>query len=82
MEADALKADPPRTEVWPFRFHDLRHYAATEMIAAGVNLPTVAARLGHADSSLTLRVYAHDTVEQAKAAATSLEAGLGLSALA
>jgi integrase len=40
------------------RLHDLRHFQATELIAAGVDVRTVAGRLGHADPSTTLRVYA------------------------
>jgi integrase len=40
-------------------FHELRHFAATTAIAAGVDVRTVAGRLGHADPSVTLRVYAH-----------------------
>jgi integrase len=63
-------------ERWPYRFHDLRHYTATELFRAGHNPRTVADRLGHADPSLTLRVYTHDTVDQAQAAADSLESGL------
>ena len=61
---------------WPYRFHDLRHYTATELFKAGHNPRTVADRLGHADAALTLRVYTHDTEDQARAAAASLEAGL------
>lgn len=68
-------------EAWPYRFHDLRHYTATELFANGHQARTVADRLGHADPALTLRVYTHDTPAQAKAAAASLEAGLGLSVL-
>jgi len=40
-------------------FHELRHFAATTAIAAGSDVRTVAGRLGHADPSVTLRVYAH-----------------------
>jgi integrase len=40
-------------------FHQLRHYAATTSIAAGSDVRTVANRLGHADPSTTLRIYAH-----------------------
>jgi integrase len=40
------------------RLHDLRHAAATQMLAAGVPVRTVAGRLGHAQPSTTLNVYA------------------------
>ena len=44
------------------RLHDLRHYTATQLIAAGVDLRTVAGRLGHSGGgSTTLKVYAHWT---------------------
>jgi len=41
------------------RLHDLRHFLATEMLAAGDAVPVVAARLAHARASTTLNVYAH-----------------------
>ena len=42
------------------RFHDLRHYHATRLLSAGVDLPTVAGRLGHAGGGrTTLAVYGH-----------------------
>jgi Phage integrase family len=41
------------------RLHSLRHYAATELIAAGVDVRTVAGRLGHGSGgATTLKVYA------------------------
>jgi integrase len=43
----------------PTHFHELRHFAATTAIAGGADVRTVAGRLGHADPSVTLRVYAH-----------------------
>lgn len=39
--------------------HALRHFSATEAIAAGYDVVTVAGRLGHADPSITLRTYSH-----------------------
>jgi integrase len=41
------------------RFHDLRHTHATLLISRGCSLKAVSRRLGHANVSLTLRVYAH-----------------------
>lgn len=41
------------------RLHDLRHFAATRLLAAGVPVRTVSGRLGHANAATTLVVYAH-----------------------
>lgn len=42
------------------RFHDLRHYHATALLTSGVDVATVAGRLGHAGGGrMTLAVYAH-----------------------
>jgi integrase len=41
------------------RLHDLRHFTATQMLASGVPVKTVAGRLGHANAATTLNVYAH-----------------------
>jgi integrase len=61
------------------RLHDLRHVHATTLLRAGVPVHVVAARLGHADPSITLRVYAHVISEQLAEAAVifarSIEAG-------
>ncbi|CAM4098236.1 tyrosine-type recombinase/integrase [Kibdelosporangium persicum] len=43
---------------WDMNIHELRHYSATELISAGVDVRTVAGRLGHGGGgSTTLRVY-------------------------
>lgn len=39
------------------RFHDLRHAAASMMIASGWNIMQVSRQLGHSQPSLTLNVY-------------------------
>jgi integrase len=63
------------------RLHDLRHIHATTLLLAGVPVHVVAARLGHADPSVTLRVYAHAIRDQVAAAADifarSIPAGEG-----
>ncbi|MBY0460096.1 MAG: site-specific integrase [Gemmataceae bacterium] len=41
------------------RFHDLRHTHASHLIAAGHSIKAVSRRLGHADITITLKVYAH-----------------------
>jgi len=52
-------------------FHSLRHTCATLLLAAGTPLPVVAQRLGHAQASTTLNVYAHVLpTQQGDAAAT------------
>lgn len=40
-------------------FHSCRHFAATEALAAGSDVRTVAALLGHASAATTLNVYGH-----------------------
>jgi integrase len=39
------------------RIHDLRHFVVTELLTAGIDLRTVANRLGHARTSTTLDIY-------------------------
>lgn len=43
----------------PFRFHDLRHAFATELLEAGERADVVSRLLGHASVAITLGVYAH-----------------------
>ena len=53
------------------RLHDLRHLHATTLLLSGVPVHVVAARLGHADPAITLRVYAH-VIRSAEAAAADI----------
>ncbi len=55
-------------------FHDLRHFTATQLIGAGIDARTVADRLGHADASTTLRIYAGVLDERSGAAARTIGA--------
>ncbi|MGL5826330.1 MAG: tyrosine-type recombinase/integrase [Nocardioides sp.] len=53
--------------------HRLRHYSATELIASGVDVRTVAGRLGHGGGgTTTLKVYAAFVSEADQRAAKSL----------
>ncbi|WP_302382869.1 tyrosine-type recombinase/integrase [uncultured Adlercreutzia sp.] len=54
------------------RYHELRHTQATQLLAQGVDVKTVQARLGHSDASLTLNWYAHAVPENDRAAADRL----------
>lgn len=57
--------------------HALRHFSATTAIAAGYDPVTVAARLGHRDSSITLRTYSHALEQRDRALAATLGRALG-----
>jgi integrase len=57
--------------------HELRHYSATELLAAGVDRRTVAGRLGHGGGGATiLRVYAAWVPESDKRAAAAIVGNL------
>ena len=64
-----MRADLPGT----IRFHDLRHAAATLMLANGVDIPTAAAILGHSQNSTTLNIYAHAVPEKVKKATSCIQ---------
>lgn len=55
------------------RLHDLRHFTATRLLAAGVPVRTVSGRLGHANAATTFGVYAHFVEESDREAAAKLE---------
>ena len=56
------------------RFHDLRHSAASLMLAGGVPVQLVSARLGHSSPAITLGVYAHALPGASQDAAEKLAA--------
>jgi integrase len=53
--------------------HSLRHTNATLMINSGVPIPTIAARLGHANPSTTTKIYTHAIKSADAAAAETLD---------
>lgn len=56
------------------RLHDLRHFSATQLLAGGVPVKTVSARLGHGSAAMTLDVYAHHLPQADQPAADMLGA--------
>ena len=54
------------------RPYDIRHAAASEMLAAGADLAAVAAQMGHASIQTTATTYAHVTPGGQKRAADLL----------
>jgi integrase len=48
-----------RAGISGIRLHDLRHFYASGLIAAGCDVVTVQRALGHASATTTLRTYAH-----------------------
>jgi integrase len=61
----------PKAQLPHARLHDLRHIHATTLLLSGVPVHVVAARLGHADPAITLRVYAY-VIRTAETAAADI----------
>ena len=59
------------------RLHDLRHYVATQLLASGTDVRTVAGRLGHRNPATTLNVYSHFVPQADQQAAQALGAIFG-----
>lgn len=65
-----------RAKLPHFRFHDLRHSAASLLLAQGVPAKVVQERLGHSSIKTTLDVYAHVTPTMQRDAAEKVEEAL------
>jgi len=59
------------------RFHDLRHAAATVMLAQGVELRVISEMLGHSSLGMTADVYAGVVPALGRAAAARMDEALG-----
>lgn len=61
------------------RLHDLRHFYASGLIAAGCDVVTVQRALGHAKPSTTLETYSHlwsSAEDKTRRAAATLTEGV------
>lgn len=80
-----LRMNPTSVTAWFKRFrkkiglpdevplHGLRHTNATILITKGINVKNVSSRLGHANTSTTLNIYAHTTSGIDKASGQTLD---------
>ena len=66
------RADLPR-----IRLHDLRHTAASLMLAEGVQARVIMQTLGHSQISITLNTYGHVSQELSRDAADRMESLMG-----
>ena len=64
---------PVEAQLPAIPFHGLRHTSATLLIASKQDVRTVSARLGHAQASTTMNIYAHALQETDRKAARALE---------
>ena len=65
---------PANQQLPPIPFHGLRHTSATLLIASQQDVKTVSKRLGHAQTSTTMNIYAHALQESDRKSANALEA--------
>lgn len=56
---DAFRTARKQVGLPDIDFHHLRHFAATTLAGAGIDVRTIAGRLGHANPAITLKTYAH-----------------------
>lgn len=67
------KEHPAEKQLPLIPFHGLRHTSATLLIASQQDVTTVSKRLGHAQTSTTMNIYAHALQESDRRAADALE---------
>lgn len=66
-----------RAKLPDIRFHDLRHSAATFLLAQGMTLEDVKQLLGHSSIVLTSNTYGHVLEQRQRQVALAMEAVLG-----
>jgi integrase len=72
----AMRAARKKVQDLPagFRYHDLRHYFASLLIASGADVKTVQARLRHASAKTTLDTYGHIWPDRDESTRAAIEA--------
>ncbi len=73
----AFQAALDRAGLARSRFHDLRHAAATFLLAQGMTLEDVKQLLGHSSITLTSNTYGHVLEERQRQVAQAMDAVLG-----
>jgi integrase len=69
--------EPPKLPFPKIRFHDLRHSAATLLLAQGVSPRYITELLGHSQVAFTMQTYAHVLPEVQQQVATKMDEILG-----
>jgi len=69
-----LKQAAARAGIRALNMHNLRHTFASQLLSSGRSIPEVSRLLGHADTAVTARVYAHWCGEDHSKSAEALEA--------
>ena len=74
-----LRTAIDRSDLPKLSWHDLRHVAASALIAEGASVPYLARILGHSSPTITLAVYAHEfaRAEHAERTRERMEAAFG-----
>jgi integrase len=73
----ALRRECERLNLPPMAPHGLRHLHASLLLEAGLPVPQVAQRLGHATPQVTMSVYAHALNRSDREAAEVLQRAIG-----
>lgn len=71
--SDRFRRLVKRLGLYPLRFHDLRHTAATLMFRANVHPKVVSERLGHSSIAITLDTYSHVIPSMQRDAADAID---------
>ena len=74
--AHALRRECDRLGVPRVTPHGLRHLHASLLLDAGLPVPTVSARLGHATPAVTMSIYAHEVRRRDDAGAEAISRAL------